>query len=334
MLDTELLRAVDVAIERRRDLVQRLSREGTDCHRVFHGVAEGEPGLAIDRYGPLLLIQTWRAPLSHDDAEALGEHVQRSLGMQLHCVANHRLGAGKFGAHMPTEAALQEHVCKEGGLSFLVQARHRGQDPWLYLDLRQGRAAVRAIAKNRAVLNLFAYTCGVGVTAAASGALESVNVDFAQSALAVGQRNAEQNDIRGARFSTVTSDCIPILRQLAGKPVLRRGRDFRFVKFEPRPFDLVFLDPPRWAKGPFGAVDVARDYASLFKPCVLTLADGGVVIATNHVPEVSAADFSAQLRRIAEKAGRPLKELDLLPVDEDFPAFDGNPPLKVAVCRV
>ncbi len=334
MLDTDLLHAVDVAILRRRGLVERLLREGTDCFRVFHGVAEGAPGLAIDRYGPLLLIQTWRAPLSHDDAETLSAHVQQALGLPLHCVANHRIGPGKFGAHMPTEAALQEHVCKEGGLSFLVQARHRGQDPWLYLDLRQGRAAVRNLAKNRAVLNLFAYTCGVGVTAAAHGALESINVDFAQTALAVGQNNAEKNNIRGARFSTVASDCIPILRQLAGKPVLRRGREFRFVKFAPRPFDLVFLDPPRWAKGPFGAVDVARDYASLFKPCVLTLAEGGIVIATNHVPEVSATDFASQLRRIAEKAGRPLKELDLLPVDEDFPAFDGSPPLKVAVCRV
>jgi 23S rRNA (cytosine1962-C5)-methyltransferase len=49
---------------------------------------------------------------------------------------------------------------------------------------------------------------------------------------------------------------------------------------------------------------------------------------------VSQDDFAQQLRRIAEKAGRPLRELDLLPVDEDFPAFDGKPPLKVAVCRV
>ncbi len=334
MLAPDLFAAVDRALARRSDLLQRLHREGTDCYRLFHGIAEGEPGLSIDRYGPLLLAQTWRAPLSHDDAEELLLHVQRALGMELHGVANHRMGAGKFGAHMPTELALQEHRCKEGGLTFWIQARHRGQDPWLFLDLRRGRAAVRQLAKNRTVLNLFSYTCGVGVTAAASGALESTNVDFAQSALEVGQRNAEANDIRGARFATVQSDCIPVLRQLAGKPVLRRGRDFRFVKFTPRPYDLVFLDPPRWAKGPFGAVDVVRDYASLFKPCVLTLADDGIVIATNHVPEVSALEFTQQLRRIAEKAGRPIKELDLLPVDEDFPAFDGNPPLKVVVCRI
>ena len=334
MLTAELLAAVDRALSRRQDLLQRLQNEGTDAVRLFHGIAEGEPGLSIDRYGPLLLLQTWRAPFSHDDAEALGQHVQAALGESLHVVANHRLGSGKFGAHMPSEVALQEHICKEGGLSFWIQARHRGQDPWLFLDLRQGRRAVRQLAKNRVVLNLFSYTCGVGVTASASGALETTNVDFAQSALEIGQRNAQQNGIQGARFSTVQSDCIPVLRQLAGKPVLRRGRDFRYVKFEPRQYDLVFLDPPRWAKGPFGAVDVVRDYASLFKPCVLTLAEGGVVIATNHVPEVSAVDFAQQLRRIAEKAGRPLRELDLLPVDEDFPAFDGKPPLKVAVCRI
>jgi 23S rRNA (cytosine1962-C5)-methyltransferase len=334
MLAPALLLAVDAALERRHDLLQRLHGEGTDCYRLFHGIAEGEPGLTIDRYGPLLLLQTFRGPLSHDDAEDLGAHVCRWLDIDLHVAANHRLGSGRFGDHAPTELALQEHHCREANVRFLVQARHRGQDPWLFLDLRQGRKAIRALAKNKSVLNLFSYTCGVGVMAAVGGALEVANVDFAESALAIGQRNAAGNGIPSVQFKTLTSDCIPVLRQLAGKPVMRRGRDFRFVKIEPKPWDLVFLDPPRWAKGPFGAVDVVRDYASLFKPCLLTLADGGAVVATNHVPEVTAADFLAQLRRIAEKAGRPLKSLDLLAVDADFPAFDGNAPLKVAVCRV
>lgn len=334
MLAPALLLAVDRAIARRHDLLQRLHQEGTDCYRVFHGIAEGEPGLTIDRYGPLLLLQTFRAPLSHDDAEALGAHVNRLLNQELHIAANHRLGAGRSHDHAPTEIALQEHECREANVRFLVQARHRGQDPWLFLDLREGRRTLRSLCKGKTLLNLFSYTCGVGVTAASAGALMVTNVDFAQTALAIGERNATRNDITGARFTTIASDCIPVLRQLAGKPVMRRGRDFRFVKVTPQPWDLVFLDPPRWAKGPFGAVDVVRDYASLFKPCVLTLADGGAVIATNHVPDVTDQDFLQQLRRIAEKAGRPLKEQILLPVDADFPAFDDKPPLKVVVCRV
>ena len=69
-------------------------------------------------------------------------------------------------------------------------------------------------------------------------------------------------------------------------------------------------------------------------PCVLTTAEAGVVIATNHVPTVTAEAWAEQLRRCAAKAGRPLRELTLLQPDADFPAFDGHPPLKVAVCQL
>lgn len=334
MLAPTLLAAVDAAVARRHDLMQRLNQDGTDCYRVFHGVVEGEPGLTIDRYGPLLLLQTFRAPLSHDDAEELGRHTNRALGLDLHVACNHRLGSGRFGDHHPSEKALAEHLCMEDGIAFCVQARHRGQDPWLFLDLRAGRRVLRRLARHKTVLNLFAYTCGAGVAAAKGGALEVLNVDFAETALEVGRRNAKQNGVPDACFRTLSSDCIPVLRQLAGKPVQRRGKSFRFPKVEPRPFDVVFLDPPRWSKGPFGAVDVVRDYASLWKPCVQTLADEGVAIATNHVAEVTPEAFVQQLRRTAEKAGRPLREVELVAPDGDFPSFDGNPPLKIAVCRL
>lgn len=333
-LPDDLLGCIEAALVRREPLLQRLREQGTDCVRLFHGIAEGEPGLSIDRYGPLLLLQTNREPLSHDDTEEIGRFVQERLGTGLHVVGNHRLGPGKFGAHMPTEAALQEHVCREGGLAHCIQARHRGMDPWLFLDLRKGREVVRQLAKEKRTLNLFSYTCGIGVAALAGGALSVTNVDFAASALEVGRRNAEHNGLLDARFVTLQSDCIPVLRQLAGKPVQRRGRALRFAKIEPQPFDLVVLDPPRWAKGPFGAVDVVRDYAALFKPCVLTASPGGTILATNHVPQVTREDFAEQLRRCASKAGRPLRSLELLCPDEDFPAFDQRPPLKIALCSV
>lgn len=335
VLAQDLLDAVLRAVDRRADLLARLHGEGTDCYRLFHGVVDGEPGLVIDRYGPLLLVQTFRRALSPAAVEQLGAAVARALGQELLIAGNHRGEPDPLvEPHQPTAPALAEHVCREHGLAFAIAARHRGQDPWLFLDLRAGRRAVRELSRGRSALNLFAYTCGVGVAACAGGATSVCNVDFAQSALAVGRRNAAANGIDGARFQTLHSDCIPVLRQLAGLPVQRRGRKTSYPTVAAQAFDLVFLDPPRWSKGPFGAVDVVRDYASLWKPCLLTLADGGIAIATNHVPTVDADTFCQQLRRTAEKAGRPLRSLDLLPVDTDFPSFDGQAPLKVAVARV
>jgi 23S rRNA (cytosine1962-C5)-methyltransferase len=67
---------------------------------------------------------------------------------------------------------------------------------------------------------------------------------------------------------------------------------------------------------------------------VLALADGGALLATNHVPEVDEAAWHDALRRCADKAGRPLASLESVPVDDDFPSFDGRPPLKVALARL
>jgi len=326
------------ALDRRRDLLPRLHGEGTDCYRLLHGVAEGAPGLTIDRYGTLLLAQTFREALPAAAVAALREVVQHELGLDLPLVHNHR-GEGAereplAAAPVPADGTNDEHRCHEGGVRFLIRARHRGQDPWLFLDLRAGRRTVRALAAGRRVLNLFAYTCGVGVAAAVAGASSVCNVDFAASALAVGRANAAANGIDSTRFTTLHADCIPVLRQLAGLPVQRRQKQLPFVRVPPQQFDLVVLDPPRFAKTPFGTIDVVHDYQSLFKPCLLTLAEGGAVLATNHVPQVDAAAWHEALRRCAEKAGRPLRSLEAIAVDDDFPSFDGRPPLKLVLARI
>jgi 23S rRNA (cytosine1962-C5)-methyltransferase len=324
------------AIARRQPLLDRLHGEGTDAYRLLHGIAEGAPGLTVDRYGGLLLLQTFRAPLSAAAVAALQTAANRALGLDLPVVCNHR-GPPAPGAptpHEPAAAGLAEHLCREHHVRFPIQARHRGQDPWLFLDLRAGRRNLRAAAAGRSVLNLFAYTCGVGIAAAAAGAEFVLNVDFAASALAVARRTLAANDLPEARCRLLEADCLPVLRQLAGQPVQRRGKQLPFVRVERRQFDLVVLDPPRFAKSPFGTVDVVRDYPSLWKPALLAVAPGGALLATNHVPDVAAADWHEQLRRSAAKAGRPLRDLQPLEVDADFPSFDGRPPLKMVWAEV
>ncbi len=326
------------ALERRKPLAAALAAEGTDCWRLFNGVAEGLPGLTVDRYGGLVLAQTFRDSLSPDDISALEESLRRALPGPFAFAYNHR---GKRATesfakwHKPAPEALQDFICSEGGLKYVINARHRGIDPWLFLDLRAARRLVRGSSKGLSALNLFSYTCGVGVCAAAGGAAEVWNVDFAQSSLEVGRRNASLNGIADDRFRLVEEDCLTVVRQLAGLPVAGRyGHKRRYERFQPRAFDLIFLDPPAWAKGPLSAVDVVGDYQSMFKPAVLAAKPGGRVIATNHVAAVDHSAWTEALRRCAAKAGRPIKNIEFVPVDADFPSFDGRPPLKVVVCEV
>jgi 23S rRNA (cytosine1962-C5)-methyltransferase len=323
---------LDQALTRRRALLERLAAEQTDAYRLFHGVSEGRPGLTIDRYGPLVLAQTFREPLTEADIASLEAALRQALPGPFAFAYNHR-GRGESPA-LASDAA-EEKECRELGVKFLVRARHPGIDPWLFLDLRAGRRHLRNLIRGQSLLNLFSYTCGAGVTAAAAGASEVWNVDFAASNLAIGERNARLNAIPTTKFHTIQEDCLPVLRQLAGLPAGGRiGKTRKPIALEPRSFDVVFLDPPAWSKGPFGAVDVANDYASLFKPAVLIARPGGRVIATNHLASVSLEAWKAGLERCAAKAGRPIRSMTAIVPDEDFPSFDGRPPLKIFDCEV
>jgi len=318
------------AYSARTECIQSLSNEGTDSYRLFHGIAEGAPGVTIDRYGEAILTQSFREPLTSDDLGCIESFYRERMGENLTFFYNDRVSKKT----LPEKDSDTEYVCKEFGLSFAFKAHHNGLDPWLFLDFRAGRRFVREVSKRRSVLNLFSYTSSVGLVAAAHGASEVWNVDFSLSSLEVGQRNAELNQVAPEKFKIIHEDCIPVMRQLAGLEAGgRRGQKLQYKKFQKREFDLVILDPPAWAKSPFGAIDVVRDYSSLFKPALLCTSKGGTLIATNHVASVSYEDWKSQLEKCAMKVDRPIKKITRLLPEADFPSFDGNHPLKIAVCE-
>lgn len=339
-MNTALLDTLRTAFDSRAAFFETAAAERTDCYRLLHGVVEGAPGITVDRYGPVVLLQTWKEPLDPGVLPAVGEAVASHLEFEPTVVWNHRgkSGAERFETWHEVPDLPPEITGREAGLHYVVSPRHRGQDPLLFLDLRAGRRHVRSLCEARpglSVLNLFAYTCGVGVAAASARAAEVWNVDFATSALAVGERNATLNGLLGHRIRFEHGDAFLMARQLAGLPVKgRRGKLPRFEPVSPRTFDLVVLDPPKWAKSPFGVVDLVRDYQSVFKPALLATRPGGHMLVTNNVARVDADDWLDVLRRCVEKNGRVVEELRLIPPDEDFPTSDGQPPLKMAALRL
>lgn len=338
-LTTRLAAAYDT----RATLIQALHAENTDAYRLFHGTVEGHPGLTIDRYGDLLLIQSFHSPLQAAELDAV-ESFYRERIPGLSCVWNDRSQANsRISNPLPPaqlESAMKARVAHEMGVCYRIQGRHAGQDPWLFLDLRAARRRVmREVAgplAGKSVLNLFAYTCGVGTAASKTGAGFVMNVDFADISLAIGKENAQLNELpHRPRF--IKSDAFAAMRQLAGIGQAERVRGKRmppFPKLDARKFDLVFLDPPRYAKSPFGVVDLVNDYASVFKPALLCVAEGGTLIACNNVAEVDRDAWLDQLQRSANKAGRPIREAEWILPEADFPSIDGNPPLKTVLLRL
>ena len=317
------------AMINRKHFFTRCSEEKTDCYRLFHGAVEQWPSVTIDRYGSILLFQTWRDPLTESIVAQMADHIETILNEQMYVLWCDRRKRGQVVRHVVGSAVPQRVIGMELGIRYTVDPIHKGIDPLLFLDFRAGRRKILRESSDQTVLNLFSYTCGIGVAAAKGGAKRVVNVDFSTQALNIGQQNAVLNGV-GKEFQVLQEDAIAVMRQFSGLGIKGRARRRSYIKLSSQVFDIVVLDPPRRAKSPFGLVDTVNDYQSLFKPALLCTKSGGQMLVTNNVASVSEAEWVDKLHRCANKNGRTIDCVEILSPEQDFPSLDGKHPLKMA----
>ena len=239
---------------------------GPDACRIFHGRGGLYPDcehLCLDWYAPVWVLTSF-APLT--EAELQSVHSALSLRPEpLNWVFQLRLsGQGRSETHLMAGRMPDPHVVTEQGARYRVHVL-KGQNHGLFLDMACGRQWLREQAKNRRVLNLFAYTCAFSVVALQGGATEVVNVDMAAGALAIGQQNHQLGGLTGGRF--LAHD----LFKSWGK-VKRLG-----------PYDIVVADPPSHQKGSFVA---SKDYARVVRRLPELLAPGGLALLCLNAPEL------------------------------------------------
>jgi 23S rRNA (cytosine1962-C5)-methyltransferase len=321
------------ALRDRQAFISARQAEGTDAYRLFHGAAEGRPGLAVDRYGTLLLAQVAQAsPLTACEQNELEAFLREQGGAAV--VATRRGPSLELSRELAPGAWSSSFWCRELGLEFAIELDRARRDPQLFLDFRAAKRALRqavaGFARPPSLLNLFAYTASVSCHALAAGAEQAWSVDFSASNLAWGEKNLRRNRLAGGR--SVEEDCIGFLWAMTGRQARKKALRGRY---EPRRFDLVVADPPVFAKGKFAAVDLVRDPETVFGPAWEVVAPGGLMLAANNSARVSRAEFEERLRRLLEKrsASGACESMEWLSPDPDFPSFDGEPPLKVALCR-
>lgn len=326
----ELLETLRQAHQRRRELIERWEAEGTDSYRLFHGVSEGRPGLSVDRYGSLLLAQVSSTlALSDPERGALAAYLAETGGP---AVIAWRQGP-RLSLDEESLPGLWSSTfwCRELGLEFAINLEAAHRDPQLFLDFRAAKrallASLAALPQPLSLLNLFAYTCSVSCHCAGAGVQEVWSVDFSAGNLAWGRKNFRRNRLNG-HPEFLTEDCLGVLWALTGRKA-RRGRQPRI---QPRQFSLVVADPPAWSKGKFAAVDMVRDPETVLGPAWEAVAPGGVLLAANNTAKVPRAEFETRLLKLLGKRGG-LQNIRWILPDQDFPSFDGEPPLKVALCR-
>jgi len=153
---------------------------------------------------------------------------------------------------------------EEYGVGYLVRPT-AGLSVGLFLDMREVRQWLRKVAHGRTVLNLFAYTCSLGLCATLGGASRVLNLDLSRAYLEWGQANYQLNGCAVDQRDFVSGDAFHWLRRFA-------RRDQRF--------DLVIVDPPSFSSTPFA---VTRDYPRLVEAAARVVSPSGLLLAaTNH----------------------------------------------------
>lgn len=185
-----------------------------------------------------------------------------------------------------------------------------GLSTGLFLDQRDNRRRVRALATGKTVANLFSYTCAFTLAAALGGAASTVSVDASVSALERGRENlARAGVLEDGRHTLVVSDVFTWLSRAAH----RRER-----------FDLVILDPPSYSTTRRGRFVAAEDYGALATSALAVLAPEGRLLACTNHRGISRTRFRRILRDALGGSGRKATQMKDLAEPADFPAGPGG----------
>ncbi len=275
----------------RRDFID----EGTTAFRLVNAEGDGLPGLTVDRYGSVLVLQVGTLGMERLKPIVLEELRRLSEAPVIYERSNQ---ASRREEGLPEhegllEGELPEKVTiLETGFPFLVDVVH-GQKTGLFLDQRENRRLVRALAGGRRVLNCFAYTGGFSVYALRGGASRAVSVEVSEAALELARRNAGLNGFEARPEDFVKADVFEFLRE--------KSLD---------DFDFIVLDPPAFAKKKGDVVQACRGYKDLNRLALSRLPAGGLLLTFSCSHFVEEDLFRTVLFQAAVESGRRVRILE------------------------
>lgn len=305
------------AKERRRELFHpRSNEEPTTVFRWVNGAGDGVLGLNLDVYGEWLVAHVYPCDNRPFEHSALG-HLQ-NLGYQGVYLKIHPKQANTVVDAVKKGLATQEPLwgnaapsrlkVVENGIPYWVRLGD-GLATGLYLDQRNTRERVRALSRDRRVLNLFAYTCGFGVAAGLGKAAMVVNVDTSKRALKWGEENLRLAEVPMDRQRLIHDDAITVLERHR-----RQGRRF----------DAVILDPPSYARTRQRRLSVSKDYPKLLSLSIGVLEDRGMLFACCNHAGTRLSDLKNEIREAAQQLGRRSPSLRESVPALDFPVPKGQ----------
>lgn len=300
-----------------------LGTPDTNAYRLLYAESDGIPGLIVDRYDEVLVLQSltagsefWKETL----ADLLLEET-RLVTIYERSDADVRELEGLKPNVGNLRGVLSSFVfpITEHGLKFNVNLQS-GHKTGFYLDQRANRLRVRELAKDKDVLDGFCYTGGFTVNALTGGAKSVLSIDSSAEALELCRENIALNNLEAARQTSVEGDVFQLLRKF---------RD------ENRSFDMIVLDPPKFAPTAAQAERAARGYKDINLLAFKLLRPGGTLITFSCSGGIDAGLFQKIIAGAALDAGVEAQILEHLSQGPDHPValnFPEGAYLKGLIC--
>ncbi|HEX6113092.1 MAG TPA: class I SAM-dependent rRNA methyltransferase [Geminicoccaceae bacterium] len=289
-------------------------------YRLTHAEADGLPGLVVDRFGGVVVCQlnsAGMASLEPAIMDALdGLLAPRTIVLRNDSPVRELEGLTqevrivKGSLDGPTELI-------ENDVTFLIDPLEGQKTGWYY-DQRENRAFVARLARNQTVLDLYSYSAGFGLQAAAAGAESVLALDRSQLGLDLAMASAERNGL-AARLEVTREDAFAALERLAA---------------DKRRFGIVVADPPAFVRSKKELKPGLRGYRKLARACGPLVAEEGILViacCSHNVPEDAFAD---EVRRGLRDAGRGARLLRRAGAGPDHPSHPALPESSYLKCFV
>jgi 23S rRNA (cytosine1962-C5)-methyltransferase len=295
----------------------------SNAYRLFHGESDGIAGLVVDRYDNILVLQSstagsefWKETIANLLVEETGiQNIYERSDADVRELEGLKPITGILRGTTPdARISINEH-----NLKFNVDIQH-GHKTGFYLDQCESRHRVGILSKDRDVLNCFCYTGGFSIHALANGAKSVISVDSSADALALLEENIALNHLPADRHTTLEGDVFQLLRKF---------RD------EARSFDLIILDPPKFAPTAAHAEKASRAYKDINLLAFKLLRPGGILVTFSCSGGVDAALFQKIVASAALDAGVEATIIEHLSQGVDHPVslhFPEGAYLKGLIC--
>ncbi|HEY2980019.1 MAG TPA: class I SAM-dependent methyltransferase [Anaerolineales bacterium] len=283
-----------------------LDGQGTDSARLIYAESDRLPGLIVDRYNDVLVLQAltagcefWKETIADIVIEETRlKNIYERSDADVRELEGLEARAGALRGSPVERVTISEH-----DLRFIADLAH-GHKTGFYLDQRANRKRARELADGRDVLDCFCYSGGFALNALAGGARSVLALDSSAQALALGRENAALNNFGPERTDWLEGDVFQVLRKF---------RD------EARSFDMIVLDPPKFAPTAAQAEKAARGYKDINLLAFKLLRPGGLLFSFSCSGGVDAGLFQKIVAAAALDAGVEAQIIEHFAQSPDHP---------------